>query len=255
MPDNTAAGPSKDRQDERDERGNVTRTPGTGGAAHGGGSAAGRLTGNSGTAAGAAGTAGPEASTRAGSAARDDVLGGRDTAAQERVRDGQDTVVGGRIPGAGPRTPEQDRSPAREGVAGKAVGGTGKAAPVGGRSGASREGVLGAEARVNAGTGTGTGPGTGASTGGRLMPHDEGDKWSLRLQHAVAGFVDGPRGSVEEADQVLQEVAERFTAAVTERRRALSTSWQSSADDKADTEQLRLALKDYRELTERLLKI
>ncbi|MFJ2262736.1 hypothetical protein ACIOKD_31275 [Streptomyces sp. NPDC087844] len=251
MPDNTAAGPSKDQRnerDERDERGNVTRTPRTGGAAHGGGSAAGRLTGN-------AGTAGPEASTRANSAARDDVLGGRDTAAQERARDGQDTVVGGRIPAAGPRTPEQDRSPAREGVAGKVAGGTGKAAPGGGRGGASREGVRGAEARVNAGTGTGTGTGGGVSTGGRLMPHDEGDKWSLRLQHAVAGFVDGPRGSVEEADQVLQEVAERFTDAVTQRRRALSTSWQNSADDTADTEQLRLALKDYRELTERLLKI
>ncbi|MEV7141197.1 hypothetical protein [Streptomyces tauricus] len=251
MPDNTAAGPSRDQRDERDERGNVTRTPGTGGAGHGGGSAAGRLTGS----AGAAGTAGPEASARTGSATRDDVLGGRDTASQERVRDGgQDTMVGGRIPATGPRTPEQDRSPAREGAAkvpGSALpGSTGKAAP-GGRSGASREGVLGAEARVNAGAGTGTGVGSG----GRLMPHDEGDKWSLRLQHAVAGFVDGPRGSVEEADQVLQEVAERFTDAVNQRRRALSTAWQGSADDKADTEQLRLALKDYRELTERLLKI
>ncbi|WP_199854802.1 hypothetical protein [Streptomyces dioscori] len=246
MPDNTTAGPFKDRRDEREERGEVTRTPGTGGAAHGGGSAAGRLTGN-------AGATGPEASARTGSAARDDVLGGRDTAAQERVRDGQDTMVGGRIPAAtGPRTPEQERSPAREGIAGsggKAAAGTPKAAPAAGRSGASREGVLGAEARVNAGSRTGT------DSGGRLMPHDEGDKWSQQLHHAVAGFVDGPRGSVEEADRVLQEVAERFTEAVTQRRRALSTSWQGSADDKADTEQLRLALKDYRELTERLLRI
>ncbi|MFI1409171.1 hypothetical protein ACH4Y0_04440 [Streptomyces sp. NPDC020707] len=240
MPDNTATGPFKDRRDgsdRRDERGDVTRTPGTTGAAHGDGSGAGR----------------------------DDVLGGRDTAEQERVRDGQDTMVGGRIPAAtGPRTPEQERSPGREGGAGQtkiASGtgtgtgtgtgiGTGKAAPGGGRSGASREGILGAEARVNAGKAK-----AGTDSGGRLMPHDEGDKWSQRLHDAVAGFVDGPRGSVEEADRVLQEVAERFTEAVTQRRRALGTSWQSSADDKADTEQLRLALKDYRELTERLLRI
>ncbi|MGW6015273.1 hypothetical protein [Streptomyces sp. NPDC055210] len=246
MPDNSTAGPFKDRRDERDERGEVTRTPGTGGAA------------------------GPEAGTRApgtGSGTRDGALGGRDTASQERVRDGQDTVVGGRVP-AGPRTPEQDRSPGREGVKGKgaatAARTTGATVPApattpapaapdtgrvtGGRSGASREGILGAEARVNAGTRV------GSDSGGRLMPHDEGDKWSQQLHHAVAGFVDGPRGSVEEADRVLQEVAERFTEAVTQRRRALSTSWQSG-DDKADTEQLRLALKDYRELTERLLRI
>jgi hypothetical protein len=116
-------------------------------------------------------------------------------------------------------------------------------------SGASRAGIVGAEARVNAGTTT------GAGTGGRLMPHDESDKWSLRLQHAVSSFVDEPRGSIEEADQVLQEVAERFADAVNRRRRTLRTSWRTTGDHKADTEQLRLALRDYRELTERLLKI
>nr|WP_225859151.1 hypothetical protein [Streptomyces albicerus] len=92
-------------------------------------------------------------------------------------------------------------------------------------------------------------------TAGRLLSRDEGDKWTLRLQHAVAGFVDGPRDSVEEADQVLQEVAARFTDAVTERRRTLRTSWQTTGEDKADTEQLRLALRDYRELAERLLRL
>ncbi|MEU5341423.1 hypothetical protein AB0H18_11405 [Streptomyces sp. NPDC020766] len=100
-------------------------------------------------------------------------------------------------------------------------------------------------------------PGTagGTRTGGRLMSPDVGDKWSLQLQHAVAGFIDGPRGSVEEADKVLQEVAARFTDAVTERRRTLRTSWQTTGEDKADTEQLRLALRDYRELAERLLRL
>ncbi|WP_411977731.1 hypothetical protein [Streptomyces phaeochromogenes] len=87
------------------------------------------------------------------------------------------------------------------------------------------------------------------------MPPDTGEKWSLQLQHAVAGFIDGPRGSVEEADKVLQEVAARFTDAVTERRRTLRTSWQTTGEDKADTEQLRLALRDYRELAERLLRL
>jgi hypothetical protein len=88
---------------------------------------------------------------------------------------------------------------------------------------------------------------------GSLMPHDESDKFSLRLQHAVTGFVDEPRSAVEEADHVLEEVAARFTEAVTKRRATLHGSWESKGSD--DTERLRLALRDYRELTERLLHL
>lgn len=107
----------------------------------------------------------------------------------------------------------------------------------------------------------GVGPGVGGVSGheARLLPHDECDKLSTRLQHAVAGFVDEPRSAVEEADHVLEEVANRFTEAVKQRRRTLRNSWQTGdgGRDKGvgvgDTEQLRLALRDYRELTERLL--
>jgi hypothetical protein len=52
---------------------------------------------------------------------------------------------------------------------------------------------------------------------------------------------------------------------VTERRRALRQSWQTDGADggdgaaagatAADTERLRLALRDYRELAERLLRV
>ncbi|MFG2381994.1 hypothetical protein [Streptomyces avermitilis] len=92
-----------------------------------------------------------------------------------------------------------------------------------------------------------------------LLPHDECDKLSLRLQHAVVGFVDEPRAAVEEADHVLEEVAARFADAVARQRRTLRTSWSaagesgSSGHPTADTEQLRLTLRDYREMTERLL--
>ncbi|MET9757660.1 hypothetical protein ABZ016_01165 [Streptomyces sp. NPDC006372] len=117
------------------------------------------------------------------------------------------------------------------------------------------------------GTGTGTlgGEPTGThqtgTPGSHLLAHDESDKLGSQLQHAVAGFVDGPRAAVEEADHVLEEIAARFTEAVTKRRRTLRHSWQSveSGEGKpvssADTEQLRLALKDYRELAERLLHV
>ncbi|MFD8739459.1 hypothetical protein ACFV06_31735 [Streptomyces sp. NPDC059618] len=101
---------------------------------------------------------------------------------------------------------------------------------------------------------------TGDSAGPdeRMLPLDDHDKFSLRLRHAVGGFIDGPQASVEEADQVLEELAGRFTEAVTRRRRDLRTSWQSGAEGATtgtDTERLRLALRDYREMTERLLRL
>ncbi|MDX2697296.1 hypothetical protein PV416_27730 [Streptomyces ipomoeae] len=126
------------------------------------------------------------------------------------------------------------------------------------------------------GTGTGsTGTGTGAGspivaghhrhpTGeSRLLPHDECDKLTSRLRHAVGEFVDGPRSAVEEADEVLEEAAARFADAVKQRRRTLRASWQGPGEPttgeargaSGDTEQLRLALRDYRELTERLLRL
>lgn len=96
--------------------------------------------------------------------------------------------------------------------------------------------------------------------GPRLLPLDECDKLSAQLQHAVTGFVDTPRDSVAEADHVLEELAARFTEAVTERRRTLRRSWQTEDVGEGPhaaetgTEQLRLALRDYRELADRLLR-
>ncbi len=98
----------------------------------------------------------------------------------------------------------------------------------------------------------------------RLLADDTCDRLSAQLRQAVAGFVDRPRDSVEEADLVLHEITERLTDALTERRRALAQNWKApaSGDPKkgdaapaADTEQLRLALRDYRQLAERLLGV
>jgi hypothetical protein len=118
-------------------------------------------------------------------------------------------------------------------------------------------------ARAGAPTGaradTPAGVADAAHGGGALLPHEECDKLGQRLQHAVAGFVDAPRASVEEADRVLEELTARFTDAVAHRRRTLRTSWHDTGpDDRAtntDTEQLRLALRDYRELADRLMRL
>ncbi|MEU6504909.1 hypothetical protein [Streptomyces sp. NPDC046942] len=96
-----------------------------------------------------------------------------------------------------------------------------------------------------------------AGTGAPLLSHDETDRWERRMRELAAGFVEEPRGAVEKADHALEEIAGRFEEAVERRRRTLRRSWEASEDrgpgSDADTEQLRLALRDYRDLAERLL--
>jgi hypothetical protein len=66
-----------------------------------------------------------------------------------------------------------------------------------------------------------------------------GREWS----EVLAMFVDDPRGSVTEASAIVDEAINAFIAAARARRASLAASWQ--AQD-SDTEQLRVALRDYR---------
>ncbi|MFV0136260.1 hypothetical protein ACLGIH_24145 [Streptomyces sp. HMX87] len=134
--------------------------------------------------------------------------------------------------------------------------------PATGGAATGTERTAGAEHAPGAGRTTGATGGAAPSTPSEpLLPHEECEKLEQRLQHAVAGFVDGPQAAVEEADRALEEIASRLADAVTQRRRTLRMSWQTSAagEDKpttgADTEQLRLALRDYRELADRMLRL
>ncbi|MGW3283055.1 hypothetical protein ACWDR3_00245 [Streptomyces sp. NPDC001002] len=99
-------------------------------------------------------------------------------------------------------------------------------------------------------------PASSTPSSSPLLPRDETDKLAERLQHALSGFVDDPRTAVEEADHVVEEITGRYTDALTQRRRTLRRSWQEgdAKSDHSDTEQLRLALRDYRELADRLLQ-
>lgn len=92
-----------------------------------------------------------------------------------------------------------------------------------------------------------------------LLAAEEAEKWEAQLRQTLAGFVEEPRSAVEEADRTLEEIAARFGEAVNRRRRTLRTSWQNGEENVpghgTDTEQLRLALRDYRELADRLLHL
>ncbi|WP_327121590.1 hypothetical protein OG206_29955 [Streptomyces sp. NBC_01341] len=87
-----------------------------------------------------------------------------------------------------------------------------------------------------------------------LVSRDDQEKLSQRMQQAVSDFVESPRRAVEEADSTFDQIVSGLTEALTERRRVLRVGWQEQ-DTEAQTEELRIALQRYRDLSEQLLKI
>ncbi|PWS49676.1 hypothetical protein DLE01_22340, partial [Streptomyces sp. FT05W] len=91
-------------------------------------------------------------------------------------------------------------------------------------------------------------------TGSPLVPRGDQDKLSQRMQHAVTDFVESPRRAVEEAESTFDQIVSGLTEALAERKRVLRASWHDQ-DTEAQTEELRVALQHYRDLSEHLLKI
>ncbi|MEU5689331.1 hypothetical protein [Streptomyces venezuelae] len=87
-----------------------------------------------------------------------------------------------------------------------------------------------------------------------LLPPSDRDKLTMRLQQALNTFVESPRQALEEADGVFDEAVTQLTATLAERHRVLRAGWRGQ-DTEAQTEELRLALRQYRETTELLLRM
>ncbi|MGA6157280.1 hypothetical protein ACPEIC_28450 [Stenotrophomonas sp. NPDC087984] len=88
-----------------------------------------------------------------------------------------------------------------------------------------------------------------------VLPTSEHDVLAQRLRYAVSGFVDSPRGAVEEADALLAEVATRLADLLAERRGTLRAAWHEDDAVISETEELRLAMRGYRNVLERLISI
>ncbi|MCX5125630.1 hypothetical protein [Streptomyces sp. NBC_00347] len=87
-----------------------------------------------------------------------------------------------------------------------------------------------------------------------LLAQTDRDRLTLHLQHALGAFVQSPQQAVQEADITLAEATTRVTAALVERRRAIGATHRGHGVE-AETEDLRLALREYREITLRLLRM
>ncbi|WP_410538735.1 hypothetical protein [Streptomyces sp. KL2] len=94
----------------------------------------------------------------------------------------------------------------------------------------------------------------GGNGGAGLLTPEERERFGRRLHDAVTGFVDGPRRSVEEADAVFEEISRRITDLLTERRRELREPWHGE-DSAERTEDLRRALREYRDAADRLMRL
>jgi hypothetical protein len=92
---------------------------------------------------------------------------------------------------------------------------------------------------------------TGTSSGESLFAEPA----SLRSRWAdiQASFVDDPRQSVQKADGLVADLVDQLTASFAEARSRLEEHW--ARGEEVSTENLRVALKRYRDFFERLLAV
>ena len=79
------------------------------------------------------------------------------------------------------------------------------------------------------------------------------DQVQARWRELQTAFVDDPEEAVQQADALVGEVVDALTSSLSSRTGELRERWKDSGG--TDTEQLRLALRDYRVVLERLLTL
>ncbi|MGV9284942.1 hypothetical protein [Streptomyces sp. NPDC003730] len=86
-----------------------------------------------------------------------------------------------------------------------------------------------------------------------LLPSADRDAVMDRLRKALNTFADAPHDALEEAEAAFDDAAGHLAKALAERRRSLHESWQDQ-DPETHAEELRFALRQYREITQRLMR-
>ncbi|MGW0735008.1 hypothetical protein [Streptomyces sp. NPDC002851] len=87
-----------------------------------------------------------------------------------------------------------------------------------------------------------------------LFPSDERDKIGQRLGRALNAFPDTPRQALEEAEGAFDDTTAQLMDVLAEQRRALRAGWQDQ-DPETQSAELHLALRQYREIIQRLLRL
>ena len=87
----------------------------------------------------------------------------------------------------------------------------------------------------------------------QLFRDDELQGFRSRWEQVQTSFVDEPRDSVQQADQLVSDLVDRLTSVFSETRSGLEEQWNKG--EEASTEDLRVALMRYRAFFNRLLKV
>ncbi|MTK04515.1 hypothetical protein [Micromonospora sp. CP22] len=101
-----------------------------------------------------------------------------------------------------------------------------------------------------AGTGTATSGATVPAGAATLFDDATAQGFRDRWRDVQLRFVDDPRAAAGEAQSLVEEAMQALSAALAEHRNKLG-SWQES--DSSDTEQLRVAVREYRDFLDRVL--
>lgn len=94
---------------------------------------------------------------------------------------------------------------------------------------------------------------TGSAAGESLFAEHELSILRSRWADVQASFVDDPRESVQKADGIVADLVDRLTAGLAEARSRLEGHW--ARGEEVSTENLRVALKRYRDFFEKLLAV
>ena len=86
-----------------------------------------------------------------------------------------------------------------------------------------------------------------------LFEEDAARKFRSRWLAIQSKFVDDPSDSVKQADDLVADVIKNVTMNFANRRVSLEKQW--NAEDNTSTEDLRIALKQYRSFFDRLLTL
>ncbi|HUF00545.1 MAG TPA: hypothetical protein VMN99_14905 [Anaerolineales bacterium] len=86
-----------------------------------------------------------------------------------------------------------------------------------------------------------------------LFEEDEAGKFRSRWLSIQSRFVDDPRDSVTQADELVADVLKSVTMSFANKRISLEKQWKSG--ENASTEDLRVALKRYRSFFDGLLTL
>ena len=85
-----------------------------------------------------------------------------------------------------------------------------------------------------------------------LLPREQNADFQGRWETIQTGFVDDPRQTVEQADELVANVMQRLAEGFAAERERLEQQWGRGED--VSTEDLRIALQRYRGFFQRLLQ-